>query len=134
MCIKIVFYIYVFKLKLTVLFIRLNHKSLDVYLTIRDLTKEVYKVSNFLPSEEKFNMVPQMRRAALSVKLNLAEGSTRKSLTERKRFIEVSRGSVVEIDAVLETAVDLNYLQKEELKVLGELLNKSFAMLSGMIK
>jgi four helix bundle protein len=103
-------------------------------LTIRDLTKEVYKVSNFLPSEEKFNMVPQMRRAALSVKLNLAEGSTRKSLTERKRFIEVSRGSVVEIDAVLETAVDLNYLQKEELKVLGELLNKSFAMLSGMIK
>jgi four helix bundle protein len=50
-------------------------------------------------------MVQQMRRAALSIKLNLAEGSTRKSLNERRRFYEVARGSVVEIDAVLETAV-----------------------------
>jgi len=87
-----------------------------------------------LPSEEKFNMVPQIRRAALSVKLNLAEGSTRRSEVERKRFLEISRGSVVELDAALETAVDLNYYKIEELKTAGELLNKCFAMLSNMIK
>src|SRR5919205_4196278 len=112
------------------MFIPLKHKSLDVYEAVRQLVKEVYKVSNKLPSEEKFNMVQQIRRAALSVKLNLAEGSTRKSEAERKRFLEVSRGSVVEIDAALETAVDLNYYSIEELKTLGELLNKCFAMLS----
>ena len=89
------------------MFIKLNHKSLKIYEAIRELAEEVYAVSVKLPTEEKFNMVQQMRRAALSVKLNLAEGSSRKSLNERRRFYEVARGSVVEIDAVLETAVDL---------------------------
>src|SRR6478672_2934946 len=115
------------------MFIPLKHKTLDVYQTVRQLVKEVYKVSTKLPSEEKFNMVPQIRRAALSVKLNLAEGSTRKSVLERKRFFEIARGSVVEIDAAIETAVDLNYYSVEELNTLGELLNKCFAMLSKMI-
>ncbi len=116
------------------MFIQLKHKSLSVYLTVRELAKEIYKVSMLLPAEEKFNMVPQIRKAALSVKLNLAEGSTRKSEVERKRYLEISRGSVVEIDAALETAFDLNYYKIEELKTAGELLNKCFAMLSNMIK
>lgn len=70
------------------MFLQLNHKSLNVYQAIRELTIEVYKVSKLLPVEEKFNMVPQMRRAVLSVKLNLAEGSSRKSVAERKGFMK----------------------------------------------
>lgn len=104
-----------------------------MYRTVRKLVRETYKVSLLLPSEEKFNMMQQIRRAAVSVKLNLAEGSTRKSEAERKRFFEVARGSVVEIDAALETAVDLNYFAVNELETLGQLLNKSFAMLTRMI-
>ena len=115
------------------MFIQLNHKSLKIYEAIRELVKEVYVVSIKLPADEKFNMVQQMRRAALSVKLNLAEGSTRKSPNERKRFYEVARGSVVEIDAVLETAVDLNYVKSDQLHSVAKLLNKCFAMLSNMI-
>ena len=114
------------------MFIQLKHKSLDVYQAIRDLVTETYKVSLKLTTEEKFNMVQQMRRAALSVKLNFAEGCTRKSPQERKRYFEVSRGSVVEIDAVLETAVDLGYFKMENLKVSGQLLNRCFAMLTKM--
>ena len=90
-------------------------------------------LSALLPQEEKFNMVQQMRRAALSAKLNVSEGCTRKSAIERKRYLVVSRGSVVEIDAVLEVAVDLNYLKKDNIEGVGELLNKCFAMLSKMI-
>ena len=115
------------------MFIQLQHKSLDVYEVVRLLITEVYKISLSLPAEEKFNMVHQMRRAALSVKLNLAEGSSRRSNLERKRFFEISRGLVVEIDATLETAADLNYVRIEDLAKLGELLNKCFAMLSKMI-
>ena len=115
------------------MFIKLNHKSLNVYEAIRELAKEVYAVSMKLPAGEKFNMVQQMRRAALSVKPNLAEGATRKSPAERNRFYEVARGSVVEIDAVLETAVDLNYFKSDELNSVAKLLNKCFAMLSNMI-
>jgi four helix bundle protein len=79
-------------------------------------------------------MVQQIRRAALSVKLNIGEGATRKSPAERKRFLEISRGSLVEIDAVLETALDLNYFAPNQLEVIYVLLNRCFAMLSKMIK
>jgi len=116
------------------MFIKLNHQSLDVYQAVRELTKEIYLVSIKLPSDEKFNMVQQIRRAGLSVKLNLAEGSSRRSLIERKRFLEISRGSLIEIDAILETAVDLRYFAIEELTIIAGLLNKCFAMFSNMIK
>ncbi|WP_226998928.1 four helix bundle protein [Flavisolibacter tropicus] len=78
-------------------------------------------------------MVQQIRRAALSVKLNLAEGASRKSSIERSRYLEIARGSVIEIDAALETAVDLHYLNAGELNNTGILLNRCFAMLSKMI-
>lgn len=55
----------------------------------------------------------------LSVKLNFAEGSSRKSVQERKRYYEISRGSVVEIDAALETSVDLEYFKIEQLEKSG---------------
>ena len=84
------------------MFIKLNHQSLDVYKPVRELIKEIYLISIKLPAEEKFNMVQQMRRAGLSVKLNLAEGASRRSPVERKRFLEISRGSLVEVDAILE--------------------------------
>src|SRR5256885_12432258 len=85
--------------KLKSMFIQLKHKSLNVYLSVREPSREIYKISMHLPTEEKFNMVQQIRRAALSVKLNLAEGCSRRSQAERKRYFEISRGSVVEIDA-----------------------------------
>ena len=110
------------------MFIKLNHQSLDVYKVVRELTTGVYTLSVKLPADEKFNMIQQIRRAVLSVKLNLAEGSSRKSVTERNRYLEIARGSLVE------TAVDLKYFSLDELKTAGELLNKCFAMLSNMIK
>ncbi|WP_324585601.1 four helix bundle protein [Agriterribacter sp.] len=122
-----------YTLKLQPMFIQLKQKSLDVYQAIRNLVNEIYKISLHLPNEEKFNMVQQIRRAALSVKLNMAEGSTRNSFVERRRYYEVARGSVVETDAILETAVDLKYLDIKDLSIVSSLLNKCFAMLSRMI-
>jgi len=66
-----------------------------------------------LPTEERFNMVQQIRRAALSVYLNIAEGCSRRSVAERKRFYEISRGSIIEIDAVLELCAELNLIKKK---------------------
>ena len=111
----------------------LQHKSLHVCVAVRELVKEIYTVSKLLPAEERFNMVSQIRRAALSVKLNLAEGASRRSDGERNRYYEICRGSVVEIDAALETAVDLAYFKIEQLQTSGELLNKCFAMLSNLM-
>ncbi len=115
------------------MFLAIGHKSLDVYIIARELVKEIYLISGELPSEEKFNMTQQLRRAALSIKLNIAEGSTRKSSIERKRYFEIVRGSVVEIDAALETAIDLKYFEMKRLMIVASLLNRCFAMLSKMI-
>jgi len=78
-------------------------------------------------------MVQQIRRAALSVHLNVAEGSSRKSATERKRFYEIARGSIIEIDAALDVAARLGYTSKESLRELGILLIRSFQLISKMI-
>ena len=116
------------------MFLTLNHTKLDIYTITRQFVKECYQAVTRFPSEEKYILIQQIKRAALSVHLNVAEGSSRKSELERKRFYEIARGSVVEIDAVLETAVDLNYFAADKLEIIDALLNRCFAMLSKMIE
>ena len=79
-------------------------------------------------------MITQIRRAALSVHLNIAEGSSRKSEAERKRYFEIARGSVIEIDAALDIAFDLKYLDEPQTESLGKSIVDCFKILSGMIE
>jgi four helix bundle protein len=97
------------------MFLELAHTKLDVFKISREFTLLCYKETKAFPSEEKFAMVSQIRRAALSVHLNIAEGSSRKSEKERKRFYEIARGSLVEVDTALGLAVQLKYTGKETL-------------------
>ena len=114
------------------MFLQLSHTKLDVYQTSQELALECYRITRQFPVDERFSMIQQLRRAALSVHLNLAEGCSRKSLTERKRFFEISRGSVIEIDAALDLAVKLKYVTFEQLKDFGEAIVRTFQMLSKM--
>ena len=116
------------------MFLKLNHQKLDVYVESRKFVSECYKLTQSLPAEEKFGMISQIRRAALSVHLNIAEGASRKSEAERKRYYEISRGSIVEIDAALDIARDLNYLENIKIDVLGELTIKCFKILTGLLR
>ena len=115
------------------MFLQLNHQKLDVYSSSKEFVLECDRMSKLLPEEEKYGMVAQIRRAALSVHLNIAEGCSRKSEAERKRFYEIARGSLIEIDAALDIANDLDYLKKGNLLILGEKMIKCFKLLSGMI-
>ena len=115
------------------MFLTLAHTQLDVFSISRAFVLNCYKETKLFPNEEKFALVQQIRRAALSVHLNLAEGSSRKSLAERKRFYEISRGSIIEIDTALDIAVGLEYTTKEKLDQTGNLLIRTFQMLSKMI-
>src|SRR5690349_8342004 len=101
------------------MFLDLKHTRLDVFNVTKHFVLSCYKHSKTLPSDEKFGMTTQIRRAALSVHLNVAEGCSRKSATERKRFFEIARGSIIEVDTALDIAVELNYLKKEEIAELG---------------
>ncbi|MEI9934661.1 MAG: four helix bundle protein [Ferruginibacter sp.] len=104
-----------------------------MYQFSRELTLESYKITKQFPNEEKFAMVQQIRRAALSVHLNVAEGCSRKSVAERNRFFEIARGSVIEVDAAVGVAYKLSYITAEELQTIGDLIIKSFKILSAMI-
>ena len=74
------------------MFLQLNYQKLAIYSASRLFVADCYKLTNYFPAEEKFGMISQIRRAALSVHLNIAEGSSRKSEAERKRYFEISRG------------------------------------------
>ncbi len=77
------------------MFLQLNHKKLEVFQVSMKLSLECYGITKIFPPEERFNLTQQIRRAAISVHLNIAEGASRKSEAERKRFYEIARGSVI---------------------------------------
>src|SRR5215218_6670282 len=108
------------------MFIQLSHTGLNVYKQSQILVLECYKITKLFPTDEKFAMVQQIRRAALSVHLNIAEGCSRKSETERKRFYEISRGSLIEVDTALGIAFKLSYFSVEQVQTLGEKIIKTF--------
>ncbi len=115
------------------MFLTLNHQKLEIYSSSRQFVLECYKLSKHLPIDEKFGMITQIRRAALSVHLNIAEGSSRKSEAERKRYFEISRGSIIEIDAAIDIAHDLGYLINYDIINLGVKMILCFRLLTGLI-
>ena len=116
------------------MFLQLNHQKLDVYTFSKQFVLECYKLTKILPSEERFSMCSQVRRAALSVHLNIAEGASRKSEVERKRYFEISRGSLIEIDAALDIAFDIKYLENYDTQNLSSSMVNCFKTLTGLIK
>ena len=115
------------------MFLDLAHTKTPVFQQSQNLALECYRITKNFPSEEKFGMVQQIRRAVLSVHLNLAEGSSRKSITERRRYYEVARGSVIEIDAAIGLAYKLQYCDMKSIEYLGSLIVSCFKQLTGMI-
>ncbi|HSP87517.1 MAG TPA: four helix bundle protein [Ignavibacteriaceae bacterium] len=95
--------------------LKLNHKKLDVWSLSVKCVKEVYKLTSKYPKEELFGLTNQTRRAAVSISANIAKGVARKSLIERKRFFEISRSSLVEIDNHFEVAKELNLIDDQSL-------------------
>jgi four helix bundle protein len=115
------------------MFLPLAHTKLDVFIVGKNFVLSCYRLSKLLPQEERFNMISQLRRAALSVQLNIAEGSSRKSAIERRRFYEISRGSLIEVDTIFDLAVELKYFQEEDMGQCGTLILKTYQLLSKMI-
>jgi len=115
------------------MFLQLAHTKLDIFKVSRSLALECYRITKTFPNDENYAMIQQIRRAVLSIHLNIAEGCSRKSQAERKRFFEIARGSVIEIDTAVDIAVELNYCSTDQLQNLGDLIIKTFKQLSGLI-
>lgn len=115
------------------MFLELAHTKLDVFIVSKEFVLVCYNEIKDFPAEEKFGMISQIRRAAFSVHLNVAEGCSRKSPADRKRFYEIARGSLVEVDTALDIAIKLNYTSKDKLNDLGIFIVRTFQLISKMM-
>ncbi len=113
--------------------LELSHKKLIAWQKAIQLLPLIYEVCRKLPKEENYNIISQMKRAGLSVSNNLAEGASRKTKPDKRRFFEISRSSVVEIDNCLTAIVVLNYLTDENLAPICAALVELFKLISGLI-
>src|SRR4030042_1395243 len=99
------------------------HKKLDVWQAAMKVAQMVYQLTNTFPSEERFGLVTQMRRAAVSIPSNIAEGAARQGKREFKNFVSMAQGSLSELDTQLDLTILLGYISEDDVKEIeGQLL------------
>ncbi len=101
-------------------------EKLEVYQLSEDLIVKIYTLTKKFPKEEIFGLTSQIRRASVSISLNLAEGSVERSNKEFIRFINTSIGSLVETKSGLRIAIKLDIIDENDLKEILPLLDKIF--------
>jgi len=110
------------------------HKKLDVWKAAMKVAQKTYQLTKTFPEEEKFGLVSQMRRAAVSIPCNIAEGAARQGKKEFKNFLSIAQGSLSELDTQFELAVLLGYLSDENMNEITGQLMRIDMMLSGLIR
>lgn len=110
-----------------------DFKKLEIWKNGITIVKHVYSLVQKLPSEEKFGLKSQLSRAAVSVPSNIAEGCSRNSEVEFKRFLEIALGSLFEVETQLIISEELKFLDSEELKSIFELISIESKMINSLI-
>src|SRR5690606_6720501 len=95
-------------------------EKLQVWQNAKSLAIKIYELTEEFPKSEKYSLTDQLRRAALSISANIAEGSTRQHTKEYNRFLNIAFGSTVEVLNHLLIAKDLNYISENNLNNLRE--------------
>ncbi|MEJ7712477.1 MAG: four helix bundle protein [Pyrinomonadaceae bacterium] len=108
------------------------HERLEVWNKAIDFVVVVYKVTESFPKEEKFGLTSQIRRAAVSVPANIAEGAARKSSKEFAQFLSIAQGSASELETELLIAHRLGYLEEQVHHELRTELDSIGRMLIGL--
>jgi len=111
-----------------------NFKELKVWQNARVFVKEVYVVTKDFPAEEKFGLISQMRRSAVSIPSNIAEGSGRGTDKDFGYFLNVSLGSAYELQTLLFLSLDLELVHEEKVSQLNVSLEEIQKMIYGLIK
>lgn len=110
-----------------------DFKKLEIWQNGIELVKQVNQLSDKLPSEEKFGLRSQITRASVSVPSNIAEGCSRNSEVEFKRFLEIAMGSLFEVETQLIIAYELNFIKEEKLEIIFSLIQKEVRMINSLI-
>ncbi len=106
-----------------------SYKDLEVYKKGYALSIDIYKATEGFPRSEQFGLVSQMRRAAVSIPSNIAEGYRRNHRNEYIRFLRISLGSIAELETQVSISTDLGLMEKE----IGDKLTKETEILGRMM-
>ena len=109
-----------------------RYRNLNAYIEAKELVKLIYALLASFPSEEQFALCDQLRRAAVSIPSNIAEGMGRCSDKEQVRFLEIAFGSLMEVSAQMDIAKDLDYISPEELIAVDKQVSVVAALISGL--
>ena len=109
----------------------MNHKNLDVYKEAMVLVTLIYKVAKQFPGDEKYGLTSQIKRAAISIPSNIAEGAARKSTKELIQFLYIALGSLAETETQLELAHKLGYM--EESTEINTKVHQEFLLITKLI-
>ncbi|MBV4356060.1 four helix bundle protein [Pinibacter aurantiacus] len=110
-----------------------NYTELEVWKAARDLVNDIYIQTKFFPKEELFGLVQQMRRCAVSVPSNIAEGCGRNSAKNTIQFLFISRGSLFELETQLYIALDQQFISEGNFDVIFLKIRNCKKLLHGFI-
>lgn len=110
------------------------HKKLDLWKLSMDMVTQIYKVTALFPSEERYGLTNQIRRAAVSIPSNIAEGAARQTKKEFANYLHMAQGSLSELDTQIDIAKQLFYLQAAEWEQLNSQMDRIDKMISGLLR
>ena len=109
-----------------------DHERLQAWRTAMDLLAESYRIARHLPAEERYGLASQIRRAAVSIPANIAEGCGRTSPGDRLRFYSIARGSLCELGTLLAAVELLGYVEPPALHLARDTVGRTRQLLSGL--
>ena len=110
-----------------------GYRKLIAYQKAKEIVKRTYKLLKKFPSEERWAMCDQLRRASVSITSNIAEGVNRFSVKDKTHFIEMAYGSLMEVSSQFEIAEELGYITSEEQLSMDHLIEENARLLSGLL-
>ena len=109
-----------------------GYRKLIAYQKAKEVVKRTYKLLKKFPSEERYAMCDQLRRASISITSNIAEGVNRFSIKDKSHFIEIAYGSLMEVSSQFEIAEELGYISRDDRQNMDQLIEEDARLLSGV--
>lgn len=110
-----------------------TYKDLDVWKESRKMVKTIYSLTQHFPKEELYGLTQQIRRSAISIPSNIAEGHGRSTAKNSIQFFHIARGSLYELETQTYLALDLNYITEQQSTQTIEQISSIGKMLNGLI-
>ena len=111
-----------------------NYKELNIWKKGIEIVKISYQLSKKFPNEEKFGMISQMTRAAVSIPANIAEGNGRNSDKDNARFLQISLGSAFELQTYFVIGKEMSWLSDSELEKAEKMLEEEIKMIHSFLR